>query len=273
MLAAVLFLPLSFVPAWQLLQNRGVAPVVAQPPQPAPRSLPVRADLPNIDGTGAFRSVQEYPCDLDIKVIGNNEGPFVSDIRTLCAELTGQQEEDVPVRWRDNGKYRSITLTLHFENADQASTRALKTQSRRTPPCRHGAACVPTSAAQRPIAPPHSPRAGVRRVRRHRPRPARPLQDLRAWCTYLDAMGAAPAGRRLSGCIFVCSFFGGRQAGAGCAAVAERGCRILSAPRPTDTVRAFGFLALSSVTTPRRHFFMRAQAVSSDLAPVQSNVK
>ena len=61
------------------------------------------------------------PCDLDIKVIGNNEGPFVSDIRTLCAEITGQAEEDVPVRWRDNGKYRSITLSLHFEDADQVS--------------------------------------------------------------------------------------------------------------------------------------------------------
>ena len=59
------------------------------------------------------------PCDLDIKVIGSNEGPFVSDIRTLCAEITGQAEEDVAVRWRDNGKYRSITLSLHFENADQ----------------------------------------------------------------------------------------------------------------------------------------------------------
>ena len=56
---------------------------------------------------------------MDIKVIGFNEGPFVNDIRTLCAELTGVSDDDVPVRWRDNGKYRSITLTLRFENADQ----------------------------------------------------------------------------------------------------------------------------------------------------------
>ena len=76
-------------------------------------------DMPNIDGTGSFRSVQEYPCDLDIKVIGVNEGPFVSDIRTVCAEAAEQSEEDVPVRWRDKGKYRAITLRIHFENADQ----------------------------------------------------------------------------------------------------------------------------------------------------------
>ena len=72
-----------------------------------------------LDGSGAFRDIQEYPCTLEIKVIGNNEGPFVDDIRELCAEITGQAEDDVPVRWRDKGKYRSVTLTLRFENAEQ----------------------------------------------------------------------------------------------------------------------------------------------------------
>ena len=79
----------------------------------------VRCDMPEIDGTGAFKNIQEYPCDLDVKVIGNNEGPFVSDIVTLCAENTGMKEEDIQVRWRDKGKYRAITLRLHFENSDQ----------------------------------------------------------------------------------------------------------------------------------------------------------
>lgn len=37
---------------------------------------------------------------------------------TICSEITGQKEKDVPVRWRDNGKYRSITLQLNFENAE-----------------------------------------------------------------------------------------------------------------------------------------------------------
>ena len=49
----------------------------------------------NLDGTGSFRTVQEYPCDLDVKIIGNNEGPFVDDMVTLCAERTGQKEEDI----------------------------------------------------------------------------------------------------------------------------------------------------------------------------------
>ena len=42
----------------------------------------------------------------------------VSDILTICAEITGQKESDVPVRWRDKGKFRSITLTLTFTDAD-----------------------------------------------------------------------------------------------------------------------------------------------------------
>ena len=38
---------------------------------------------------------------------------------TICSEITGQDEADVLAKWRDRGKYRSITLTLNFENADQ----------------------------------------------------------------------------------------------------------------------------------------------------------
>ena len=75
--------------------------------------------MQNIDGSGAFQNIQEYPCSLDIKVIGDNEGPFVSDILTLAAEATGQETGDIPVKWRDKGKYRSITMTLRFENAEQ----------------------------------------------------------------------------------------------------------------------------------------------------------
>ena len=58
--------------------------------------------MQNLDGTGSFRTVQEYPCDLDVKIIGDNEGPFVNDMVTLCAERTGQKEADVGVAaWSD----------------------------------------------------------------------------------------------------------------------------------------------------------------------------
>lgn len=72
-----------------------------------------------LDGTGAFKDIQEYPATLDIKVIGVNEGPFVSDIVTLAAENACVPESDVQVRWRDKGKYRSVTMRIRFENADQ----------------------------------------------------------------------------------------------------------------------------------------------------------
>ena len=101
-------------------------PIAGSVARHAPASTPIsfrkggiRMDMPNIDGTGFFRDKQEYPLSMDIKIIGLNEGPFASDMRTLCAEITGQAEEDVPIRWRDNGKYRAITLTLHFGDADK----------------------------------------------------------------------------------------------------------------------------------------------------------
>ena len=74
---------------------------------------------PPLDGTGAFKDIQEYPCTLEIKIIGDNEGPFVSDLVTLAAEATGMAESDILVRWRDKGRFRSVTLKLNFENADQ----------------------------------------------------------------------------------------------------------------------------------------------------------
>jgi len=123
MLIALMLLPHAFVPQPSMpraarletasLALRPSAHLVTR------TTLPPRLALPNIDGSGAFKNIQEYPCELDIKVIGDNQGPFVSDILTLCAEITGQREEDVPVRWRDNGKYRAITIRLKFANSDQ----------------------------------------------------------------------------------------------------------------------------------------------------------
>lgn len=112
------FVPQPGVP--RLTQHKRGTDALGPSPRFAARTtLAPRLALPNLDGSGAFKNIQEYPCELDIKVIGDNQGPFVSDILTLCAEITGQREEDVPIRWRDNGKYRAITLRLRFTNSDQ----------------------------------------------------------------------------------------------------------------------------------------------------------
>ena len=84
---------------------------------PASRSA-VRMDLPYLDGAGALRNI-DYPTTMDIKVIGDNEGPFVQDIVQLCAENSGNEVDDIEVRWRDKGKYRAVTVRLEFQNADQ----------------------------------------------------------------------------------------------------------------------------------------------------------
>ena len=108
-LAALLLLAYTPSPLQLLRQPSGAgaaSPLASQrlpASRIAPRHSAISCDMPNIDGTGAFKNVQEYPCTLQIKCIGTNEGPFVSDIHTLCAELTGQAEKDVPVKWRDNG--------------------------------------------------------------------------------------------------------------------------------------------------------------------------
>ena len=96
-LATTLGLFLAPVAAYRL-----ALPVGTALQQPAVRSMVGRAArvcsigmMQNLDGTGSFRTVQEYPCDLDVKIIGDNEGPFVNDMVTLCAERTGQKEADV----------------------------------------------------------------------------------------------------------------------------------------------------------------------------------
>ena len=117
MLVPLLALLLAPSAAFRLLLPSGA--VVAQRQPARVRSVSPVAIGPQLDGAGAFRDIQEYPCDLLVKIIGDNEGPFVADMLTLCAERTGQKEDEIEVRWRDKGKYRSITLKLHFENADQ----------------------------------------------------------------------------------------------------------------------------------------------------------
>ena len=116
-LVPLLALLLAPSAAFRLLLPSGA--VVAQRQPARVRSVSPVAIGPQLDGAGAFRDIQEYPCDLLVKIIGDNEGPFVADMLTLCAERTGQKEDEIEVRWRDKGKYRSITLKLHFENADQ----------------------------------------------------------------------------------------------------------------------------------------------------------
>ena len=115
-LCTLLFAPSA---AYRLSVPRAAPAAQRQQAARVRSTVPVAQMGPQLDGAGSFRDIQEYPCDLLVKIIGDNEGPFVADMLTLCAERTGQKEEDVEVRWRDKGKYRAITLTLHFENADQ----------------------------------------------------------------------------------------------------------------------------------------------------------
>ena len=118
MFASLVVAAAAFSPTLQLNRRFSSFSAVSAAAAVTPRAA-LCLEMPNIDGTGEFKNIQEYPCTLDIKVIGNNEGPFVSDMLTLAAENCGMDEKDIKHRWRDNGKFRSITLTLSFENAEQ----------------------------------------------------------------------------------------------------------------------------------------------------------
>ena len=89
----------AFAPAAACAGRRASAHHFSSVIRPVTRTSVIKADLPNIDGTGFFRyyflaSVQhatllvtrarphvrrnemEYPTTMDVKVIGDNEGPF-----------------------------------------------------------------------------------------------------------------------------------------------------------------------------------------------------
>ena len=83
------------------------------------RHLCVRAEMPNLDGTGSLRTLVDYPARMDIKAIGETVGDdgFVADMQKLAEAAAPARP--VEVRWRDKGRFRSVTLRCTFRSADE----------------------------------------------------------------------------------------------------------------------------------------------------------
>jgi putative lipoic acid-binding regulatory protein len=67
-----------------------------------------------------FEALVEYPCDFTLKIVGANEGQFVSDIVQLVAESCEVSVDSLSGKWtsRLNGKWTSVTVQAPVQSAD-----------------------------------------------------------------------------------------------------------------------------------------------------------
>ena len=60
-----------------------------------------------------FEALVEYPCDFTMKIVGANEGPFVSDIVSVVAEACDVDDPKlIPHTTRAMGKWTSVTVKV-----------------------------------------------------------------------------------------------------------------------------------------------------------------
>lgn len=67
---------------------------------------------------GRLAELMDFPSNMEIKIIGKQDDTFVNDVVKICTKITNQTAAEVPVRWRDKGRWRSVTITLFFKNPD-----------------------------------------------------------------------------------------------------------------------------------------------------------
>lgn len=65
-----------------------------------------------------FEALVEYPCDFTMKVIGVNEGAFVSEIVAVVAESCNVDVSSVKFSERKKGKYTSVTVKAPVDSAE-----------------------------------------------------------------------------------------------------------------------------------------------------------
>eukprot|EP00593_Proboscia_inermis_P011011 CAMPEP_0171323672 /NCGR_PEP_ID=MMETSP0816-20121228/115721_1 /TAXON_ID=420281 /ORGANISM="Proboscia inermis, Strain CCAP1064/1" /LENGTH=202 /DNA_ID=CAMNT_0011822439 /DNA_START=547 /DNA_END=1155 /DNA_ORIENTATION=+ len=68
--------------------------------------------------TRVFEALVEYPCEFQIKIVGANDGTFVTDMIALVAESCGVKSDAVSWTERLNGKWVSITVNAPVQSAE-----------------------------------------------------------------------------------------------------------------------------------------------------------
>lgn len=65
-----------------------------------------------------FEALVTYPCKFTMKIVGRNEGGFVSDIVGVVAESCKVEAKDVEHKTKVNGKWTSVTVQAPVESAE-----------------------------------------------------------------------------------------------------------------------------------------------------------
>jgi len=65
-----------------------------------------------------FEALVEYPCEFTMKIVGANEGSFVTDILQVVADSCRVAMEKVTFSKRTNGKWISITVQAPVQSAE-----------------------------------------------------------------------------------------------------------------------------------------------------------
>lgn len=65
-----------------------------------------------------FEALVKYPCLFTIKIVGANEGTFVSEIIQIVAETCDAKAESISFSERKNGKWISVTVEAPVKSAE-----------------------------------------------------------------------------------------------------------------------------------------------------------
>lgn len=75
------------------------------------------ADEKTGEKSRVFEALVNYPCKFKIKIVGANEGTFVSEMVALVAESCNVEADDVDFSEKRNGKWISVTVAAPVESA------------------------------------------------------------------------------------------------------------------------------------------------------------
>jgi len=66
-----------------------------------------------------FGDLVEFPCKFQIKIVGARQGEFLEDILDSIGNVVKVDRSGLPHTFRDKGKWRSITVRVPVESAEQ----------------------------------------------------------------------------------------------------------------------------------------------------------
>jgi putative lipoic acid-binding regulatory protein len=69
-----------------------------------------------------FEALVEYPCVFTMKIVGANEGSFVTDILAVVADATESEVDDISHSTKAMGKWTSVTVQAPVQSSEMLYT-------------------------------------------------------------------------------------------------------------------------------------------------------